>query len=195
MTRRLSSTLILFAASVLTLNAIASDENANAVAKPFERYLVTLSEYQLEGAASPKLSDSDIFAMITTQKLTPIETIRVSTISGFEGMAQFGKQVTVTTGKTTNRESTMRQTRQVPIGTVLRVTAKSEGSEVMMNIQFESSRLDGEGTDDSPPDIVTNRISTSQLFSLEKPTMVGGTSADKSFYAIVTVLKLPQSKP
>jgi len=154
--------------------------------------LVTLSEFQLPDAATPSLTADEITSQIAAKKLLPIETIRVAIVDGIEGMAQFGKQVAVTTGTTGNRDSKTRQTRDVPIGTIIRVTSKSNGSEIVLSIQYESSRLNGNGTDDSAPDILTNRITTTQAISLSKPTLLGGTSKDQSSYAILTLTKLPQ---
>ncbi len=62
---------------------------------------------------------------------------------------------------------------------------------VVAKIAFESSRFQGEGTDDTPPEIASSTIATTQLFELEKLYLLGSTSSGKTSYVFVTVTKLP----
>jgi len=152
-----------------------------------ESYLITLSEYRLKSVNPSELTAGSIAAAITTEKAAPIETVMLSAIADIESMVQFGRTVTVTTGRTTNRDVTTRQTQQMNIGTIVRVTASPAGQQVGLVLSFESSRQNGEGTDDSPPDIVTTSINTTQIFELGKPTMIGASTAGETSYIFLAI--------
>jgi hypothetical protein len=152
-----------------------------------EQYLITLSQYRLEGLDTSHLTADDVAAAIKTQKASPVETVMLTAVAGGESMVQFGRSVTVTTGTVANRDVTSRQTQQREVGSLLRLIPSTEGQKVGLQLTFESSRQAGEGTDDSPPDIVTISIKISQLFDLGKPTLIGGTTTGESSYVFLTV--------
>ncbi len=92
-------------------------------------------------------------------------------IKDVEGMAQFGKVANVTIGKTVNREITTRQTQNVQVGTLLKAKVRLENEAIVANITFEASRLQGNGTEDSPPDIASTTINTTQSLEIGKPRL------------------------
>jgi len=156
-----------------------------------ESYIVQLTEFRFKSSVNLKLSARDIVAQFekptTDGLIQPIETIRMSIQSGAENMVQFGRQVTVTTGTMTNAGKSTRINKDRTIGTILRVNAIPQDQKVQLTFTYESSRLDGDKTDDSPPDTLTTTISSMQLFELGKPTLVGGTSAGDTTYVILTI--------
>lgn len=158
-----------------------------------ESYIVQLSEYKINGPTDPSQTAADIVAslMKADAKTKPelIETVRLSTLSGSESMVQFGKQVRVTSGTVSVRGTTARQMQNVQFGTIVRVTATPRAGKVVVKLSFESSRLDGKGAENSPPDISTTQIESTQLLEIGKPTLIGGTTADTSSFILLTVTR------
>jgi hypothetical protein len=163
---------------------VASNQSQD---EPTERYSITISEYRLKDVDSSKLTTENIVATIAAQKAKPFETVMLSAIAGTESMVQFGRSVTVTTGRMTNRDVTTRQTQQRQIGTILRVTASPDGGKVSATLSFESSRHVGERTDDSPPDIATTSVNSTQIFDLGQPTLIAATTAAETSYVLITI--------
>ena len=155
------------------------------------RFMVTLSEYQLGDGVPEIASEADILALIRKKTVQPAETVRLSVIKDVEGMVQFGNLATVTVGKTVNRDVTTRQTQNVQVGTLLKLTMSLENEVVVANIAFEASRFQGDATDDSPPIIASTTIKTTQLLELGKPRLIGSSSSGKTSYVFVTATQLP----
>lgn len=196
--KSIMNTSMLYALLFLSFSGIAVGDDppsskATAVepATHSERYLVTIAEYRLQNPVATTLTAKDIVALIREQNSEPVETIRVSTVAETECMAQFGAAVTVTTGKIMNRDTATPIKETVNIGTLLRATASPHERGVRIEIAFESSRLSGEGTDDSAPDVIKKTISTTQILELGTPALIGATSAGDSSYVLVTVTTLP----
>ena len=154
-------------------------------------YVLQLTEFRFKSSVDPKITAREIVAQFekpkTDDSIQHIETIRMSIQSGVNNKVQFGRQVTVTTGMMTNAGKSTRITQDRSVGTVLRVSAIPQGQSVQLGIDYESSRFDGDGTEDSPPDTVTAKITSMQLFEIGKPMLVGGTSAGETSYVIVSV--------
>lgn len=185
------NTLIAFVAVLgISGNVLAGENQASENAElKFDRYVATISEYQLEKPVSETATEAEIIELIRQQKVVPSETVRLSTINRVESLVQFGKSVTVTTGKVVQGTRTMRHTNQVEIGTLLQVVVESEGDVVSVKVAFESSRLQGEGTDDSPPDIVKSRIESTQVLELGKSCLLGSTSGGETSYILLTIMR------
>lgn len=177
--------------AAIAISALHANEALGEPTTDHVRFMVTLSEYQLEDSVPASASEADILGLIQKSNVLPTETIRLSVVSDVEGMVQFGKRVTVTVGKTVNRDVTTRQAQNVQVGTLLKLTLSMANELVLAKLAFESSRLQGEGTDDSPPDMVTATISTTQILEFEKPRLMGSTSSGQTSFVFVTVTKLP----
>lgn len=176
----------------IAISALHANETLSNPTTDHLRFMVTLSEYQLEDSVPVSASEADILGLIQKSNVQPTETIRLSVINDVEGMVQFGKRVTVTVGKTVNtRDVTSRQTQHVQVGTLLKLTLSMAGESVIAQVAFESSRLQGEGTDDSPPDMVSATISTTQILELGKPRLMGSTSSGQTSFVFMTVTRLP----
>jgi hypothetical protein len=185
---------ILIVATLLASIACSTAYAQQAVsdqAKAPVRYIVTLSEYQLGNGVPDTASEADILELLRQNTVHPTETVRLSVIKDVEGMVQFGKLAAVTVGKTVNREVTTRQTQNVQVGTLLRITIRLENDAIAANIAFEASRFQGDGTDDSPPDIDTTTIKTTQFIEFGKPRLIGSSSSGKTSYVFVTVNQIP----
>jgi len=156
-----------------------------------ESYIVQLTEFRFKSSVNPKISASEIVAQFEKPNseglIQHIETIRMSVQSGANNMVHFGRQVTVTTGTVTNAGKTTRISKDTSIGTILRVNAMPQDQNVQLEIDYEASRLDGDGTEVSPPNTVITKITSMQTFQIGKPMLVGGTSAGETTYVIVTI--------
>ena len=189
------STLPICIALCATASAFAQDSTTTGSAADSQAsFVVQLSEYQLEQPVDSSLSADAILEMLTAQrdgeKCRPIETIRLSTVSGVESLAQFGRRVNVTVGKaTTARGETVRNMEAVDVGSLVRVTAILQDGKVAITLNYESSRVIGDIDQDVPPNINKTQVST--ILSLEpgKPALVSSSSTTSSSILVVTVTR------
>ncbi len=185
----------LFVAFCATESVFAQSSAISAdVAQVPASYIVQLTEYRLERPLEPSQTATNILEMLSGKlddKIgKPVETIRLSTLSGTESMVQFGRRVNVTVGKaTTNRGETVRNMQAIDVGTVVRVTAIPQDEKVSVSLTFESSRIGGDGDEDSPPDINKTQISTTQLLEFGKPSLVGSSTTASSSVIVVTITR------
>lgn len=190
-------TIILFTISLLALPLAAQEQprgitNATKSAEPTESYVVQLTEFRLKSSLDPKLTASEIVEQFAKLKddetIQPVETIRMSTLGGTESMVQFARQATVTVGTSVSgRGARVRQTQTQRIGTMVRLTATPQSGKVLVKLSYESSRFDGKGTEDSPPDTVTTLMNSSHLVELGKPKLIAGTSEGSTSFLLLTV--------
>lgn len=154
--------------------------------------IVQLTEYRLKLPHDPSRSVSEILAILAkpgdNEEYQPIETIRMSALSGTESTVQFGRRVNVTVGTVTNRGGTTRNVQTVDIGTLVKVTpALQSGGRVALKLKFESSRIEGDASADSSPDISTTQINTTQVLEFGKPSLVGSTTSTAGSIILITV--------
>ena len=166
-------------------------DDANSSSSKQASFIVQLTEYRLRQPVDPPRSVSDILAILArpggNEEYQPIETIRLSALSGTESTVQFGRRVNVTVGTTTNRGGTVKNVQAVDVGTLVRVTPALQAGKVALKLEFESSRIEGDATQDSPPDISTTQIKTTQLLELGKPSLVGSTTSTANSVILITV--------
>ena len=189
------STLHLCIALCATASALAQDLTTTGNAADCRTsFVVQLAEYQLEQPMDPSLSAAAILEMLTAQRdgkqCRPVETIRLSTVSGEEGMAQFGRVVNVTVGKaTTARGETVRNMEAVDVGSMIRVMAIPQDGNVTITLNYESSRIIGDIDQDVPPSINKTQISTTLSLEPGKPTLVSSSSTTSSSIIVVTATR------
>jgi len=165
--------------------AVSQDESQ-------QTYVVQLAEFRMKSSSDSTMSDTEIVEHFLKSKndglVQQIETIRMSTLSGTESMVHFIKGVTVTVGRTSNgRTPPSRVTQDRSIGTMLKLRASPQNEKVLMTLSYESSRLNGEGTEDSPPEAFTTRVESTHLFEIGKPKLIAGTNAGETTFVLVTV--------
>ena len=189
---------LIFSLLLFVFTSIAhADEKAgtvdvdNAVQKNTTQYFIALSEYQLKKAIPIGISEAEILETIRNSEAIPIETVQVTAVSETECLAKFGRRASVTTGKTTNGKAVSRQTEFMEIGTIFRVNIDSHPKGAIANIDYTTSRLDGEGTDGSPPDVATTTVQSTQILALgeERLLSVSGTSTPTCI--VVFVKEIP----
>ena len=158
-----------------------------------EVYVVQLTEYRLPAPVETARTAAEIVKTLTDAqgdtKHEPIETIRFTTLSGTESLVQFGKRMRVSIGSATVRGGITHQYEFIQIGTIVRATATPQAGKVVLQLQFESSRLDGEATADSAPNVATTEFSSTNLLEIGRPTLVGGSTAGASTFLVVTITR------
>ena len=162
-----------------------------SAAKP-TTYVVQITEFRLNKTLDPSLTAAQILELVSSKDdnagYEPIETIRLSTLSGTESMVQFGRLVNVTVGKNMTRGGETQRTLQAfDVGTIVRVTATPENGSVSMKLTYETSRLDGNSDEDTPPELTKTQISTTQLLELGKPRLVGSSTSVPTSVVVITV--------
>ena len=181
----------------LVIAGVSSAQDASTssdgAGKP-STYVVQLTEFRLNQTLDPSLSAAQILELVSKKDnnagYEAIETIRLSTLSGMESMVQFGRRVNVTVGKTVTRGGeTARNVQASDVGTIVRVTATPENGSVFLKLTYETSKLDGNGDEDTPPELTKTQISTTQLLELGQPRLVGSSTSTPTSVVVVTVTK------
>jgi hypothetical protein len=189
----MKTSILLLVLAITTNSSLFADEArpVSTDASPLVSYIVTASEYKIESGVTATSTEAEIIASIEKAQLKPTQTIRVTAISAHACTAQFTKSVTVTTGKVTNRDATSRIAKQIDIGATIELKIEpGEDSSIAM-VRFQTSRLQGEGTDDSPPDVVSTDVETTQVFEQGKPRLIASTDTNETSYIFVTITPLP----
>ncbi|MBB3207829.1 hypothetical protein FHS27_003656 [Rhodopirellula rubra] len=154
------------------------------------QFLVKLSEFRLDENVQIGTTEEETLETIRKQKATPFESIQITVIAGTESMAQFGKRVSVVTGTTISRDRTIQQTEQISIGSTLQVNLALHEQGVIANINYSTARLSGEGTDASPPDVLTNTAHAEQQYKLGEQRLLVARSGTESWIVVVTITAL-----
>jgi len=154
-------------------------------------YIVQLTEFRMK-KSDVHVSASEIIKLLDEMKdngdIEVIETIRLSALPSYESMIQIGRRATITAGTmdAPGRGQT-RLTQHQEIGTTVRLTAEPSGERTLLKLSYEAIRLEGEASDDIPPDTTAFEINTAMLLEPSKTVLVGGTSADSSAFLAVSV--------
>lgn len=167
--------------------AISSDQPR----KP-NSYIVTITEFQLDTSAVdvPPAEIASKFEQLKKDgHVDWVETVRLSVLEGHQSTVQFGKTVALTTGMSqtasgrTSRQSTDRQ-----LGTAVKISAHSNGERVGLELDYQSSRIDGSTQEEGlRPDIATMQVETAVLMSPGSPTLIAGMSGSDSTFLLVSV--------
>ena len=155
------------------------------------QFLVTLSEYHLEKSIPVDADEAKILEIVRESGASPYETVRMTAAADTESMVNFGRQITVTTGKVARGPITSRETQTVQIGTILQVRIASHGDGAMAEISYTTSRLDGNGTDDSTPDVLTNTVQATQIYVLGEQRLLSTSSVGKAPCIVVSIQQIP----
>jgi hypothetical protein len=178
-------------------------------------YVIKLTEFRFKTPIPQELSSQDILQQFAELKdsdqLELIDTIRMSVLGGHESMVMFGRRTAVTTGVTgfsrgpeirrgvpleggpggrtesPNAMTRVRATQDRELGTLLRVTARTEGDKVLVNLQYEASRIEGEIPEDTAPDTTTVRVSSTMFVERGKPMLLTGSNAKMNSYLVLFI--------
>ncbi len=157
-------------------------------------YSIEIIEFEIGDSDGADLSEDQLVKSFAQMKgdgmLRRADTIRFSAVQEKPSLINFGKLVSLTTGSIPAGQGrpAVRQMKDVEIGITAEAMLASSGKgRVSMSLLYRSSRLEGEGADDSPSDIVSIRIETALELELDKPKLLGGVSADPNVYVLVKV--------
>lgn len=157
-------------------------------------FSIEVIEFQIDAISGADLSVEELVASFDQMKregaLKRVEKIRLSVLEHRQSSVNFSKLVAIVTGShaTAPGRPPVRSMRDIEIGTMTEaIVVAREEKRVSVDLAYRSSRLDGEGTDDSPPVVVTVNIETSQVLELGKPMLLAGISADPNVYVLIKV--------
>jgi type II secretory pathway component GspD/PulD (secretin) len=148
---------------------------------------VQFTEYRMADKVSHDLTDVELVTILTDSGAEVVEQIRLAVLEGAEGKAQLGRNTAVNVGTSSNAAGQVRAFNDRAVGTTVNVLPRFEDGLLLLSFVYETSRLDGSGADDRPPDIVTYQISSELLVELNRPTLVASTSVAPSSYLVVQV--------
>ena len=199
------SLIVLFVALTSLIIAdrnVRAEEADTPTSEDAKQYLVELSEYELDQAIPTGLNEAETIEKIYQSGGKPVETIRLTAMAESKSMVQYGTNVTMTTAKTyqgnsTSRQSTARQTgsrqatsrknKDVNVGIILRLSIRHHAKGVVADVNYATTRIDGAGTDDSFPDVLTNSLQATQVYALGKPRLLTTVGSSKTTAVVVTV--------
>lgn len=154
-------------------------------------YVVQLTEFRWKGSADLALSPRELVRAVDQLrkdgKLDVIETVRLSALENHESMAQFGKSVAIVTGVADTGQGRVRNVGFHQVGTMVKLTAVPKDGKVVLELQYEASRLNGEGAADLPSSTLTTQFKTTLMIEPGTPTLVGSTTAQPSSLLVVSI--------
>ena len=172
------------------LRALAGD----ASTATRRQYLIEVIEFQIAASDGADLSAEQLVESYPQMKsdglLKRAETTRFYASEKKPSFVNFGKQIELTSASTLAEQGrpVARQVKQIEIGTTAEVLLDSVGEgQVALQVVYRSSRVEGEGTDDSPPDIQSINMEASLVLELGKTKLLGGTSANPNVYVLITI--------
>ena len=155
------------------------------------QYLITFAEYQLDMTIPLDASESEIIDKIRSSKSAPLETIRTTAMANTDTMVQFGRRVAVIDGTMSRGTVVARQTRDIEVGSILQVRIASHPKGAIADINYSTSRLADNGTDNSPPDVVNNKVQSSQILAIGEDRILSTSSSTKTHCIVVSVQTIP----
>jgi hypothetical protein len=182
--------VVVAAGSVLALAQDGVRIGATGTVSEAQSWQVRLTEFRSEAGAAPDVAAEEILRRFEQSRregaIDPINTVRLSVMEGREARAQFGRIVSVTTGTVAAGNEVQARQERREIGTLTQLHATGQGSEVLLRISYESSRLAGqEGA--GPGEIVSIRIDSTVLLAPGGAALVGGAAGDPSSYLLVSI--------
>ncbi|MFO1004249.1 MAG: hypothetical protein U0936_28350 [Planctomycetaceae bacterium] len=162
-------------------------------------------------AATPSQSfNVQVFAYQSNRQLTPaefaelprsldqltkdnavqlVETVRVSVLQDQQAIAQFDRKTAITTGSVTNVNGKQPIKQLHSVGTLVQLTVTPQDEKLSVMLKYESSRFNGEGTDSSPPDILSAKLDTAVLIPVDQMALIGSTDSKPGTILLMKVTK------
>lgn len=161
--------------------------NVSAVSTEPVQYSISVAEYRFEDAFDSDSSEAEILKLIRDRRISPAETIRLTTLTGVKSMVQFGRRVAVVTGTATGRGGVVRQTKNFELGTLIQIELNPHPKGVIGSINYATSRLGADRGEDMPADVVTKSTDATQIYEIGKPRLLFGSTAGEPFVVMVSV--------
>ena len=161
--------------------------------RPAATYFVQVAEAKTQEGPPAELDDKELLAWLETarkeKQIELMEMVRVSVIDGFDAIAKFGKRVPIVTGTTNTAQGTARNYNFNDLGTILKVRAEAVGEEIRVEIDYESSRIEGEAPADAPPKIERTQFNSTVLTKPDAPVLLFADSADKKGRFLILIVE------
>lgn len=186
--------LSLVCLSCATGDILAEDAGTKTEADSVQ-YLIELSEYELEKPIPIGLDERSVVNAILRAGIKPVETIRLTAMSASDSMVQVGKRISVTTDTMTRGDTTTRRFEALEIGTILRLEIEPHHDGAVANISYTTSRVDGDPSGDSPPNVLTNTVQSTQVYVLGRPRLLTTVGAGSITGILVTVRDIADAQP
>tara|TARA_R110002049_G_scaffold27283_3_gene93850 strand:- start:670 stop:1419 length:750 start_codon:yes stop_codon:yes gene_type:complete len=187
----LLSLFVVLASSIPFAGRTQADDSSADSRSNATQYLVELSEYKLEQSIPTGLSEDQVIDAMLKAGTKPVETIRLTAVSDTESVAKIGRRVALAPGTITQNGVMSRQVKDVEIGTMLSITIKHHVKGAIADIAYTTSRFDGDGTDGSSPDVLTNTTQSSQVYSIGKPRLLSTVGVGELTGVLVIVREIP----
>lgn len=170
------------------------DAETKAERRAIPTYFVRVAEARTQEEPPAEASKSELLAWLEKarkeNKIEIQEMVRISVVDGFDATAQFGKRVPIVTGTNVTPQGTTRSYTSVDFGTILRVRAQEAGDQVRLQINYESSRVDGDLPEDRPAKIDRTQFNSSILTKPGDPVLLFTDSANgKGRFLVLTLEK------
>jgi len=183
--------VLTLAACLAAFTSTRADDEPAGAKKPLRSYTITVVEFHLKNGEDLSLSAATIaqdFEKLSKRgDVSLVETVRLTAIEGYQASAMFGKMVAIVQGVTTGVNGKSRNMVQRSLGTTLKVTAQSQDEKVLLKLNYQTTRMDGEAKKDAAQDMSTVAIDTNLLLKLDGRVVVAGTTESASTFLLVTV--------
>lgn len=183
--------LLVCASAIAWCGENGAGDKAAAESPKLAQILVTLAEYKIEKPIPVKAPEAEILKSIRDSGVMPSETVRATVAADTQSIVNFGKRVTVTTGKISRGPVTSRQTETMEIGTILQLQLTEHPKGAIAEIDYTTSRLEGGGNDDSPPDVVTNTVQATQVYALGEQRLLSTSGSENVTCIFVSIQRMP----
>lgn len=156
-------------------------------------FVVQFTEFRFKHAPEVNRTANEIvqsFDQLNKEgKIERIESVRLSVLEYHESTSQFGRTTSVTTGVTRTAQGQQRSVSNVPLGTMIQVTATPQDSKVLLKVAYTASRIDEALIEEKQPEVVNIQFNTTLLLEIGKATLVGGIAAEANDFLMVTINK------
>ena len=156
-------------------------------------FVVQFTEFRFKHAPEVNRTANEIvqsFDQLNKEgKIERIESVRLSVLEYHESTSQFGRTTSVTTGVTRTAQGQQRSVSNVPLGTMIQVTATPQDSKVLLKVAYTASRIDEALIEEKQPEVVNIQFNTTLLLDIGKATLVGGIAAEANDFLMVTINK------
>ncbi len=159
-------------------------------------YLVELVEFRITNGPLSGLSADDLLQRLDAADeddgAEVIQSFHLYALAGQESTAKAGVMTAITQGVAYPQgrgggAPPIRNRTTMSLGKSLTVVVEPAGDRVLLQFQYTNSRIDGEESEDGPPDIVETTIQTPLRIELGKRVLVGGGSGSQASYVAITV--------
>lgn len=185
--------LICFA--ILLVSPLPAQASDDAVAEPARvsaarlSFDVQLTEYKFDQPLDPSLSTQAIVEMLAKPAADAdyevVTSRRLSVDNEIEALVQTGQTVRLTTGTTQTPRGVSRNTKEYHVGKITRVIVASRVDGVLVNLDYTSSGVDEDRSEDQLPLIEKTTVQVTKTIELGKPALLGS-SRDSVILVTVT---------